>query len=144
MTPKVPYGLGGRPFPTGVVLTSLPFYAILRSIPDKTLGILAMAAALLLLPLLPLEQRLVGVGGLHPAALLGWRERPTLAAAALDRHRQWVGLLAVTFLLLGFIGSQPVAEPFLSGGQLLMGVYFGLLLLLPLSGLQFLRRCSSS
>jgi ubiquinol-cytochrome c reductase cytochrome b subunit len=111
----------------------LPFYAILRSIPDKTLGILAMAAALLLLPLLPFGHRLVEVGGLHPAALLGWREQPTISVAALDRHRRRVGLLAVTFLLLGFIGGQPVAEPFLTGGQLLMVVYFSLLLLLALS-----------
>jgi ubiquinol-cytochrome c reductase cytochrome b/c1 subunit len=46
----------------------LPFYAILRSIPDKTLGILAMGGAILLLALLPLEHRAVTLGGLAPSA----------------------------------------------------------------------------
>lgn len=79
MTPKVPYGLGRRPLPPGGALTTLPFYAILRSIPSKTFGILAMAGALLLLATLPLEQRAVAVGGLVPGGLLGWREAPNLS-----------------------------------------------------------------
>jgi ubiquinol-cytochrome c reductase cytochrome b subunit len=44
----------------------LPFYAILRSIPNKTLGIVAMGGALLLLALLPLEGWLRRWGGTHP------------------------------------------------------------------------------
>jgi len=111
----------------------LPFYAILRSIPNKTLGILAMAGALLLLFLLPLEQRLVGVGGLNPTQLLGWREAPRSTQVAAEGHALRVALLATTFLLLGFIGSQPVAEPYLSVGQWLTVVYFLLLLSLPLA-----------
>ena len=137
MTPKVPYGLGSRALPLrGVSLTPLPFYAILRSIPNKTLGILAMAGALLLLPLLPLEQRMVGVGGLSPTQLLGWRESPRQTPAATRGHALRVSLLGVTFLLLGFIGSQPVAEPYLTVGQGLTVAYFLLLASLPLSTLR--------
>jgi ubiquinol-cytochrome c reductase cytochrome b subunit len=118
----------------------LPFYAILRSIPNKTLGILAMAGALVLLPLLPLEQRLVGVGGLNPAQLLGWRESPRSTPRAAEGHALRVSLLGVTFVLLGFIGSQPVAEPYLSAGQWLTLAYFLLLISLPLSTLRITTR----
>jgi ubiquinol-cytochrome c reductase cytochrome b subunit len=135
MTPKVPYGLGSRALPLrGAYLTPLPFYAILRSIPNKTLGILAMAGALLLLPLLPLEQRLVGVGGLNPSQMVGWRESPRSTPTV--GHALRVSLLAVIFGLLGFIGSQPVAEPYLSVGQGVTLLYFLLLASLPLSTLR--------
>ena len=38
-----------------------------------------------------------------------------------------MALLGGVFLLLGFIGSRPVAEPYLSLGQLFTLLYFGLL-----------------
>jgi hypothetical protein len=38
-----------------------------------------------------------------------------------------MALLGGVFLLLGFIGSRPVAEPYLTAGQLLTALYFLLL-----------------
>ena len=107
--------------------TPLPFYAILRSIPDKTLGILAMGSALVLLVLLPLEHRAVAVGGLNSGSLPLWRETEFSTRTANRIHMGSMALLGAVFLLLGFIGSRPVAEPYLLAGQLLTVAYFGLL-----------------
>ena len=50
-----------------------------------------------------------------------------------------VNLLGAVFLLLGFVGSRPVAEPYVTAGLLLTVAYFLLLLLLPLGGLRLWR-----
>jgi hypothetical protein len=48
-----------------------------------------------------------------------------------------VNLLGAVFLLLGFVGSRPVAEPYVTVGLALTLAYFLLLALLPLAGLKF-------
>ena len=95
-----------------------------------------MAAALLALPLLPLEQRAVAVGGLAPALPVPWREQERSLAPLRRRRANLVALLAAVFLSLGFVGSPPVAEPYLTGGQLLVVAYFGLLGALALPALR--------
>jgi len=93
-------------------------YAILRSIPNKLGGVVAMFASLLVLFLLP---------WIHTSRLRGLTFRP------LARLAFW--FLIADFLLLTWIGSQPVEEPFILIGQLASIFYFGYFLVLgPLLG----------
>lgn len=86
----------------------LPFYAILRSIPNKLLGVIAMLAALLVLMVLPLAD----TGRTRSAAF-----RPLMRVAF------W-SFVAVFGLLL-YLGACHVAEPWVMTGQVLTALYFG-------------------
>lgn len=86
----------------------LPFYAILRSIPNKLLGVIAMLAALLVLMALPLAD----TGRTRSAAF-----RPLMRIAF------W-SFVAV-FVLLLYLGACHVAEPWVVTGQVLTALYFG-------------------
>jgi ubiquinol-cytochrome c reductase cytochrome b subunit len=86
----------------------LPFYAILRSIPNKLLGVIAMLAALLVLMTLPLAD----TGRTRSAAF-----RPLMRVAF------W-SFVAV-FVLLLYLGACHVAEPWVVTGQVLTALYFG-------------------
>ena len=86
----------------------LPFYAILRSIPNKLLGVIAMLAALLVLMALPLAD----TGRTRSAAF-----RPLMRAGF------WS--FAVTFVLLLYLGACHVADPWVATGQVLTALYFG-------------------
>jgi quinol-cytochrome oxidoreductase complex cytochrome b subunit len=93
----------------------LPFYAILRSIPDKLGGVLAMFASIGILLLLP---------HITTAPTRGSTFRP------LYRFSFWF-ILADT-ALLGWIGCQPVEDPYIFIGQVATAFYFlYFLLLLP-------------
>nr|YP_009159703.1 cytochrome b [Phymanthus crucifer]AKQ50996.1 cytochrome b [Phymanthus crucifer] len=93
-------------------------YAILRSIPNKLGGVVAMFASLLILFLLP---------WLHSSRFRGLTFRP------LGRIAFW--FLIADFLLLTWIGSQPVEDPFILVGQLASVFYFSYFLILtPLLG----------
>nr|YP_009255848.1 cytochrome b [Anthopleura anjunae]ANF02874.1 cytochrome b [Anthopleura anjunae] len=93
-------------------------YAILRSIPNKLGGVVAMFASLLVLFLLP---------WLHSSRFRGLTFRP------LGRIAFW--FLIADFLLLTWIGSQPVEEPFILVGQLASVFYFSYFLIIgPLLG----------
>ena len=85
----------------------LPFYAILRSIPNKVLGVLAMFGSLLILLLLPV---------LDLSRIRGSQFRPAMR----------VGLWAfyVNFLILMFIGAQHPEPPFILVGQISTIFYF--------------------
>lgn len=85
----------------------LPFYAILRSIPDKLLGVIAMFGALLILLSLPFLD-------LHSNR--GAYSRP------LFKFAFWV--FVVDFLILGFIGGKHVEAPFVTIGALATAYYF--------------------
>lgn len=98
-----------------------------------------MGGALLLLALLPLEGWLRRWGGLHPRQWINFGENPLSHRSGQRRHMLLVNLLGAVFLLLGFVGSQPVAEPYVTAGLLLTLAYFLLLLLLPLGGLRLWR-----
>jgi hypothetical protein len=86
-----------------------------------------MGGALVLLALLPLEHRAVTMGGLAPQSLLRWRETEFSFRSANQTSMRAMALLGAVFLLLGFIGSRPVAEPYLTAGQGLTLLYFLLL-----------------
>merc|ERR1712190_342879 len=86
----------------------LPFYAILRSIPDKLGGVIAMFGALIVLGLLPwLTPKLVIKSSVF---------RP------ITRILFWFFL--VDFLLLAWIGANAAEFPFIEIGQGLTFFYF--------------------
>ena len=85
----------------------LPSYAILRSIPNKLLGVLALFASILVLLVLP---------QLYSAKLWSSLYRP---------FRQFFfWLLVLDFLLLGYIGQQSPESPFIEIGQIASIYYF--------------------
>jgi quinol-cytochrome oxidoreductase complex cytochrome b subunit len=73
----------------------LPFYAILRSIPSKGLGVFMMIFSIILLVFLPL---------LDDSFFRSGRFRP------LFKISFWIFIF--NFVLLGWIGAKPVEEPF--------------------------------
>jgi len=75
----------------------LPFYAILRSIPNKLLGVLAMFASLLILLAMPI---------VDTSRVRGSQFRPLM------RWAFW--LFVSNFFVLMYIGSQHVEEPFIT------------------------------
>jgi len=85
----------------------LPFYAILRSIPNKLGGVIAMVAAILILLTLPF---------FHISLIRSSLFRP------LWKILFW--LFAANFLLLGWIGGNPVEYPYVLIGQILTITYF--------------------
>jgi quinol-cytochrome oxidoreductase complex cytochrome b subunit len=85
----------------------LPFYAILRSIPDKLLGVFALAAAILSLFLVPL---------IHKPEVRSMVFRP------LSRALFWNFVFVC--IMLGVIGAKPVEYPYYSIGQICSIFYF--------------------
>lgn len=94
----------------------LPFYAILRSIPDKLLGVMAMLGSILIWLALPFyTNSYVRSGFFRPYyKVLFW-------------------FLIGIFCLLGWVGAKPVEYPYIIIGQLSTFFYFFLFLgLVPL------------
>jgi len=85
----------------------LPFYAILRSIPDKLGGVVAMVSAILILLVLPFS---------NTSKVRSTEFRPIYAIG------YW--FLVSDFLLLGWIGQKPVESPYIEVGMLATLFYF--------------------
>nr|YP_010977673.1 cytochrome b [Goniurosaurus bawanglingensis]WOA02159.1 cytochrome b [Goniurosaurus bawanglingensis] len=90
-------------------------YAILRSIPNKLGGVLALAASIAILLMMPL---------LHTAKQRSQMFRP------LSQIMFW--LFITNILILTWIGGQPVEEPFIKIGQLTSLLHFMLLMIMPM------------
>lgn len=94
----------------------LPFYAILRSIPSKLGGVLAMFGAIMILFALP------------------WLDKSeTRSGHYRPMFKIFLAIFIVVFIALGYIGGQPPEEPYLSIGRICTVWYFAhFLLILPL------------
>ncbi|QXX75586.1 cytochrome b/b6 [Methylovirgula sp. HY1] len=96
----------------------LPFYAILRSIPSKLGGVIAMFSSILLFAFLP------------------WLDTSKVKSAAyrpLYRFFFWVFVACA--IGLGFIGARPPEGAYITAGRILTTYYFlHLLVILPLLG----------
>nr|YP_009402608.1 apocytochrome b [Sheathia arcuata]ARX95748.1 apocytochrome b [Sheathia arcuata] len=96
----------------------LPFYAILRSIPHKLGGVIAMVSAIAVLALLP---------WIYSTEIRSSRFRP------IYKFFYWTFLLCC--VVLGWIGGMPVEDPYILVGQLASIYYFFyFLLFLPILG----------
>jgi quinol-cytochrome oxidoreductase complex cytochrome b subunit len=94
----------------------LPFYAILRAVPDKLFGVVAMVAAILILAALPFYVR---------------TEVRTLKFRPLSNLFFW--FLVFDCFLLGWVGGKPAKYPYVQVGQFLSVFYFVyFIVLLPL------------
>ncbi len=83
-----------------------PFYAILRAVPDKFLGVVAMGAAIVVLFLLPWLDR-------SPVKSIRYKGLIFKSALA---------IFVVSFIVLGYLGTQP-ATP----GRTMLAQFFGVL-----------------
>ncbi|ADJ27362.1 cytochrome b [Nitrosococcus watsonii] len=93
-----------------------PFYSILRSVPDKLLGVLAMDAAIFLWFFLP------------------WLDRSPVKSI---RYRGWlykaaIGIFVISFLGLGYLGTQPATPVMTMFARVFSILYFSFFLLMPI------------
>jgi ubiquinol-cytochrome c reductase cytochrome b subunit len=97
----------------------LPFYAILRSIPNKLLGVIAMFSAILILLIMPFTDL---------GRSRGLQFRP------LSKLFFWV--FVANFLILMQLGAKHVESPFIEFGQISTVLYFShFLIIVPLISL---------
>ncbi|MBD8120157.1 MULTISPECIES: cytochrome bc complex cytochrome b subunit [Pseudomonas] len=92
-----------------------PFYAILRAVPDKLLGVMAMGAAIAMLFVLP------------------WLDRSPVKSM---RYKGWMSRVALlvfclSFLTLGVLGIVPPTPARTVLAQLCTALYFACLILMP-------------
>jgi ubiquinol-cytochrome c reductase cytochrome b subunit len=90
----------------------LPFYAILRSIPNKLLGVIAMFSALLIILMLPLTDL---------GRSRGMQFRPL--------SKVMFFIFAANFLILMQLGAKHVESPFIEFGQISTVFYFSYFLI---------------
>jgi ubiquinol-cytochrome c reductase cytochrome b/c1 subunit len=94
----------------------LPFYAILRSIPNKLAGVIAMFSAIIVLVFLP---------WLDSARTRSCKYRPLA--------KQFFWIFVVVCILLGYLGAQPPEGIYVIAGRILTVCYFAyFLIVLPL------------
>ncbi|TBW34763.1 cytochrome b/b6 [Siculibacillus lacustris] len=97
----------------------LPFYAILRAIPDKLGGVIAMFGAIAVLFVLP------------------WLDTSKVRSATYrPMYRTFFWVLVVVAIVLGWLGSQAVSDETVRWSQVLTAYYFfHFLVILPVLGL---------
>jgi ubiquinol-cytochrome c reductase cytochrome b/c1 subunit len=86
----------------------LPFYAMLRSIPNKLAGVVVMFSSILILVFLP---------WLDTAKTRSSRYRPLA--------KQFFWIFVVVGVLLGYLGAQPPEGIYVIAGRILTFCYFG-------------------
>ncbi len=97
----------------------LPFYAILRAIPDKLMGVLALVASIVILAFLP---------WLDTSRVRSARYRP--------KYRQFFWVFVIVCIGLGWLGGKPAEGGYVIAARILTFYYFAhFLLILPLLGI---------
>jgi ubiquinol-cytochrome c reductase cytochrome b/c1 subunit len=97
----------------------LPFYAILRAIPNKLLGVVALFGSILILAFLP---------WLDTSKVRSARYRPL--------YRQFFWIFVIVCLLLGWLGAKPAEGGYVTAARILTAYYFAhFFLILPLLGM---------
>jgi ubiquinol-cytochrome c reductase cytochrome b subunit len=92
-----------------------PFYAILRAVPNKLLGVVLMGLAVLAFVFLP------------------WLDRSKVKSI---RYRGWLFktflfAFAFSFLALGFLGLQPATPVYTNAARIFAVIYFAFFILMP-------------
>jgi ubiquinol-cytochrome c reductase cytochrome b subunit len=97
----------------------LPFYAILRAIPDKLGGVMAMFGSIVLLALVP------------------WLDTSKVRSAVYrPLYKQFFWLFVIVCVGLGWLGAMPAEGIYVIAARVLTAYYFAhFLLVLPLLGL---------
>nr|QZZ18187.1 cytochrome b [Burara harisa] len=90
-------------------------YAILRSIPNKLGGVIALIFSILILIILPLtfNKKIQGIQFYPINQILFW-------------------LMVTTIILLTWIGARPVEDPYIITGQILTLIYFSYFIINPM------------
>lgn len=91
-----------------------PFYAILRAIPDKLLGVVGMGLAIAVLFVLPWLDR---------CKVKSIRYRSMI-------HKLNIGQFAVSFVILGYLGAVPATPTLTIAARVFTLTYFGFFLAL--------------
>ncbi len=92
-----------------------PFYAILRAVPDKLMGVMAMGGAQAILFLLP------------------WLDRsPVKSIRYRGPYFRWaLTLFIISFLALGYLGTQPATTLYTNMARVFSVIYFAFFILMP-------------
>jgi ubiquinol-cytochrome c reductase cytochrome b subunit len=92
-----------------------PFYAILRAVPDKFLGVVAMGAAVVIMFFLP------------------WLDRSKVKSIRYrgNLYKTILALFVISFIGLGYLGTQPATGLYTNIARVLSIVYFAFFLLMP-------------
>jgi ubiquinol-cytochrome c reductase cytochrome b subunit len=97
----------------------LPFYAILRAIPSKLGGVIAMFASIIVLVFIP---------WLDTSRVRSTRYRPI--------YRWFFWLLVITCLALGYLGSKPPEGNYVTWARIFTAYYFiHFIIIMPIVGL---------
>ncbi len=92
----------------------LPFYAILRSIPSKLIGVIAMFGSILVWYVLP------------------WLDSSPVRSARFRPIYRWsLRLMVVSMFVLGVVGAHHPVQPYVTLGRVATFVYFAHFFLLP-------------
>jgi ubiquinol-cytochrome c reductase cytochrome b/c1 subunit len=97
----------------------LPFYAILRAVPDKLGGVLLMFGAIAVLFILP------------------WLDTSKVRSATYrPLYKQFFWIFAIVCIGLGYLGSKPAEGAYVLWSRILTAYYFGhFLVIMPILGL---------
>ncbi len=92
-----------------------PYYAILRAVPDKLIGVIAMGLSIVILFFLP------------------WLDRCQVKSIRYRGARWKVALIlfVISFVALGYLGALPPSEGRTLAAQIFSVIYFGFFFLMP-------------
>ena len=93
-----------------------PFYAILRAVPDKLFGVIAMGGAIFVLFLLPWLDR-------SPVRSIRYRG-PLFRIAVI--------IFTISFLALGYLGTQPSTTLYTTLARIFAVIYFSFFIFMPI------------